>query len=93
MITRGGMDMDLRHPVMRCECAEGRIVTPGGIVWTPPVHSCAYVEARNDLIPAAEAEALAAAPLGPRDPAWSRAFMAAMARLAKERLTPASPAT
>ncbi|HEY4658235.1 MAG TPA: hypothetical protein VIH11_01885 [Gemmatimonadaceae bacterium] len=81
------MNTEPRHPVLNCRCVEGRIVTPGGITWTAPVHNCAYIAARNKLIPEAEAAALKAAPRGARDPAWSVAFAAAMARLARERLT------
>jgi hypothetical protein len=54
-----------------------------------PRHDCAYVTARDRLIPAAELEAqraVAHLPVGPgRDQAGARAFMDAMARLAVER--------
>lgn len=49
-----------------------------------PYHSCAYVEARNRLIPAAEAEARGAAPLD-QPIRFARAFMGAMDRLWTER--------
>jgi len=51
-------DLDLRHPVMGCICAEGHIIRPDGTVtFTPPVHDCGYIKRRHAVIPAAEIEA------------------------------------
>lgn len=49
-----------------------------------PYHDCAYVEARNRLIPAAEAEARGTAPFD-QPMRFARAFMVAMDRLWNER--------
>ncbi len=80
---------------MPCNCAEGRFTRVNGageteIVAAPPVHDCAYIRARNALIP----EALVLAPL--RLPAgsggyrrrWMQAFHAAMTELAARAFRP-----
>ena len=40
----------LRHPILRCLCAEGRIVSGETVTWMPPVHDCVYIAARNVML-------------------------------------------
>lgn len=79
---------------MSCVCPEARYLAPsrrcasrkGAPV--PQVvegHDCAYVRARNALIPRAARMAYGMA-VDERDPVWSLAFLNAMTMLAKEHL-------
>ena len=72
---------------MACACAEGILSLPDGSQRRlPGRHDCAYIKARNALIP----EAVTAANLGtkPKEDrvAWSVRFCAAMDQLVKERI-------
>lgn len=72
-----------------CRCPEATILVmksahapPQAIIPAPAGHSCAYVKARNALIPIAERKATW--DVGRHSPHWSRAFVKAMEELAAE---------
>ena len=74
-----------------CACPEGRVLVPSRlsasragapVLRTVEGHDCAYVAARNALIPQATRMAYRTA-VDERDPAWSVAFLTAMTMLAK----------
>lgn len=41
----------MRHPVLGCNCSEGRITKGAGYsaVFMPPVHDCEYIKVRNQV--------------------------------------------